>query len=49
MNTLYCALKFNIKHLLVKKIQPYGHKNDIKISASNNNKFTALSLAQMTG
>ena len=37
MNTLYCTLQFEDKHIIVGKIQQYNHNNDIKISASKNN------------
>ena len=47
MNTLYRTLHLNNKHLLVQTAQQYDHNNKIKISASINDKFAALSLARL--
>ena len=48
MNTRDHALKFEINRLIIQKNQQYDHNNYIIVSASNNNKFMALSLARLT-
>ena len=49
MNIQEITLQFEDKQLLLQIMQLYYQNNDIKILASNNYKFTALSLARMTG
>ena len=48
MNAVDRALKFEDKCLLMQIIQLYDNNNEIKISASNKNKLSALSLAWLT-
>ena len=47
MNTQHHKLKFEYKQLLVQMMQQYYSNNEIKISAHNNNKLTALSTDQL--
>ena len=48
MNILYFTLQFKDKHLLVQTIRQYDNNNKIKIAASNNYKFTSLSIARLS-
>ena len=47
INTLDFAFQFNDKHLPMWTIKLYYRNNNIKISASNNDKFLALSISWM--
>ena len=48
MKTLYHTLQFEGKHLPVQMSIQYDHNNNNKILSSNNDNFTALSLACLT-
>ena len=48
MKTLDFIIKSEDNHLLDRKVKRYDHNNDLKISASYNAKFAALSLACRT-
>ena len=47
--SIYNALEFDYKHLLVQNIWQFDPNNEAKISTSYNYKFPALTLSGLTG